>query len=109
MSVQVNTTKLTFGALLGTVTTAAGAVNTTLGAITDGADMLGNAIKKMKQEQLIANTGDLKLFKNSYMAQAAQRQAAELLEVQEFRGKSKAHADAFDQTYSMLAEALKDL
>ena len=109
MSVQINTTKPTLGALLGTVTTAAGAVNTSLGAITDGAEMLGNAIKKMKQEQLITNAGDLKLFKSSYMAQASQRHTAELLEVQEFRNKSKAHADAFDQTYSMLNEALKDL
>ena len=109
MSVQVNTTKLTFGALLGTVTTAAAAVNTTLGAVTDGADMVGNAIRKMKQEQLITNKGDLEMFKELYIAQSSQRHAAQLLEVQEFRKKSKDHADAFDQTYAKLTEALKDL
>ena len=103
---MATTTKITFASLLAMVQTTADAVTKTIGVAADGVDMLSNTVESMKKKQDHENFVDLKFHNNQYTVAAAKADNEFNLSIQEYRMKSKAHADGFDASLKSIQDAL---
>lgn len=106
MTTQVANTRMTLGALLGMVTTAASAATNLMSVANDGIDMLQDTVHSAKEQQLHRSKVDDIVYKKSYIEQAAQVRAGQVMAIQEFRRKSTDHASAFDAVMAEITEGL---
>ena len=95
-------TKLTFGAVLNTVTTTASALTSTISALGKGADMLSAYADKQAMEQAYLYSQEVIVFKEQTDAELALRLATSAEEVNKQKAKSSAFATSFDHYFEVL-------
>ena len=108
MATSVANSRMTFGALMGMLTTTANVVTNTVSTLGDGVDMLQNSVSSMKEEQLHRNKVDAIAYKSSYIGTVASTRAAQVMAVQEFRKKSAEHASAYDAVFAEIQKGLSE-
>lgn len=101
---HVTNSRMTFGSILGMLSTAANTVTSTLNVVGDGVDMLQNSVSDMKEQQLIRSAEDMAVYEEEYSLLTAKRFAETILDSQEYREKSTKHAQAYDQARQLIAE-----
>ena len=100
----VTNSRMTFGSLLGMISTAANTVTSTLNVVGDGVDMLQNSVSDMKEQQLIRSAEDMAVYEEEYSLLTAKRFAESLLDAEEYCDKSAKHAAAYDAAKKLIAE-----
>jgi len=102
----MSTAKLTFASILGLVTVAANAATQAVNVAANGIDMLDNTVDQMKQKQRHENAVDLVFSNDQYTASASKADAEFMLNINEFRSKSKLHEEMFDKSLARVQSAL---
>ena len=95
-------TKLTFGAILGTVNSAASTLTSTIGAIGIGADMLSAYAQKAQREQADFYAQETLVSQETIDAELASRLANSAMEVNKLKAKSPEFAASFDHYFALL-------
>lgn len=102
-TVATANSRMTFGAMLGMLTTTANVVSSTISTLGDGVDMLQTSVSEMKIQQQIRCENDTAVYEDMYIMQKEQELSSAIIATQEFRKKSPEHATAFDKAQEMLA------
>lgn len=95
-------TKLTFGALLGTVNSAATTVTSAVSALGVGADMLNAYAQKAQRDQADLYMQEALVSQETIDAELALRLAAQAEEVTKQKAKSQTFSDSFDHYFALL-------
>lgn len=98
--------RMTIGALLGTASNAANMFSTTFNTVDNAISMLGTSVEaaSIKQKTRVAN--ELATYDIVAREEAALRLTQARQTVVDFRGKSNAHAELYDQSLKDLDAAL---
>ena len=97
-------TKLTFGALLGTVSSAASTLTSTISAAGVGADMLNAYAQKAQREQADLYEQEVLVYQETIDAELALKLANSAEEVAKQKAKSATFAASFDHFFALLDE-----
>ena len=100
-------TRLTFGAVLGSVQSAATTVTTTLDAATGAVGMLSAFVNKAADEQRIRHVADKEDFVESLIMERAEQRANACLKAEKFIGKSAEHAKHYGAAYKRFESLLR--
>ena len=95
-------TKLTFGAILNTVTSTASALTSTVSAIGTGATMLEAYATKAADEQRYQYSQDVIGMQQRIDTNIARDIARSVIEINKEKQKDPAFAEAFDHFYKLL-------
>ena len=101
-SIHMASTKLTFGALLGTVNSAATTVTSAVSALGVGADMLNAYAQKAQRDQADLYMQEALVTQETIDAELALRLAAQAEEVTKQKAKSATFAASFDHYFALL-------
>ncbi|MDR5839337.1 hypothetical protein [Caballeronia sp. LZ034LL] len=98
--------RMTLGTIFGTVSDTAVAVSTTLGAVTQGVEMLDNYVKEAVYKQQQRSIAEMSSFNEKLMEELAQEDTVRQIAVQEFMGKSNKHRELYMANYNRLGRVL---
>ena len=104
---QAATTRMSIGALLASVTSAATTVTTTLNALGDAAEALGHHSAQWAENTKLTCLADRESFTTELIARKAQEQADLQQRVNNYRNQSSAHAEAFDAAHVKFSNLLR--
>lgn len=104
---QASTTRLTFGAILGTVNTTATTISASIGTVGDAVGMLNSYVEKAAREQKIRHKADTNEFKNRLINELSMQRAVQERQVIEFCNDKQNEA-LFKKAHDELQELLKD-
>lgn len=96
----MSTTRLTFGAALDVINTAATVTSSTLNSIGGASAMLGSFVTKAAAEQKERHIADALTFRQRLMDEKAQERTLALIKTSEFCAKSKQHAEFYETAYN---------
>ena len=103
----MSTTRLSFGAVLGTVQSAATTVTTTLDAVTGAVGMANAFVIKAADEQRIRHIADKEDFIENLIMERAEARSTACLKAEKFIGKSADHARHYQSAYSAFEQLLR--
>ncbi len=104
---NIANTRVTVGALLGTVTTAASTVTNTFDALNKGIGMLNTAVNDAAFRQDKRSKVDRHLYVNNLIRDTAQQEAEATVRSQEFLDNNPKAAAHFKASFDELTELLK--
>lgn len=100
-------TRLTFGAVLGSVQSAATTVTTTLDAATGAVGMLNAFVVKAADEQRVRHVADKEDFVENLIQERAEQRAVSALKAEKFMSKSADHARHYESAYKAFESLLR--
>lgn len=100
-------TRLTFGAVLGSVQSAATTVTTTLDAATGAVGMLSAFVTKAADEQRIRHIADKEDFIENLILERAEHRAVAMIKANKFASKSAEHKQHFNDAYAQFEQLLR--
>jgi hypothetical protein len=103
MEYYMASTKLTFGAILNTVSTTANTITNTIGALGVGANMLAAYADKAHAEQTFQYKLDMAQYKQTARATSALEVANQAEEINKAKAKSPEFAKSFDHFFEMFS------
>lgn len=103
----MSTTRLSFGAVLGSVQAAATTVTTTLDAATGAVGMLSAFVVKASDEQRIRHIADKEDFIENLIMERAEQRATSVMKAEKFMSKSAAHAQHYEAAYKSFESLLR--
>ena len=103
----MSTTRLTFGAVLGTVQNAATTVTTTLDAVNNGVGMLSSFVTEASINQKLRNVADREDFLENLIQERAEARALSAIKVETFCKKSAEHAQHYADAYTCFTKLLR--
>jgi hypothetical protein len=103
----MSTTRLSFGAVLGTVQAAATAVTSTLDAVTGGVGMLNSFVVKAADEQRIRHIADKEDFIENLVLERTEQRATSAIKMEKFAAKSPDHAKHAKAAYEIYTNLLR--
>lgn len=103
----MSTTRLAFGAILGTVQNAATTVTTTLDAVNNGVGMLSSFVTEASINQRLRNVADREDFMENLIQERAEARALSALKVEAFCAKSAEHAQHYADAYACFTKLLR--
>lgn len=103
----MSTTRMSFGAVLGSIQSAATTVTTTLDAATGGVGMLAAFVTKAADEQRIRHTIDKEDFIENLIIERTEMNAVAVIKLNKFIAKSPEHASAAKAAYEKYSKLLR--
>ena len=103
----MSTTRLTFGAVLGSVNAAAGTITSTLDTATKAVGMLNRFVSDAADKQALRSKVDMHEFKNVLVEQKAMEEATRKKAIEEFC-KDSTNAKHYKAAYDRLAQLVND-
>lgn len=103
----MSTTRMSFGAVLGSIQSAATTVTTTLDAATGGVGMLSAFVTKAADEQRIRHTIDKEDFIENLIIERTEMNAVAKLKLEKFIAKSPEHAKHAKAAYEKYSKLLR--
>lgn len=101
------TARVTLGALLDTVGTAASTVNDTLNGISSTVGMFNQYVDKAAKTQRMRYAADELTMLDRILEEKAQEQAAVDIQIDEFKGRSEKHNSYYERAYAKYEAILK--
>ena len=101
------TSRLTFGAVLETVTTTATALTGALSAVSEGTQILGAFVSKAAEEQRYRHLADKESFIERLITEKSEERATANLAVERFIAKSASHAKHYEDAYNTFTAILR--
>jgi hypothetical protein len=102
----MSTARMTFGTVLGTVSDAAVAVSTTLGAGIKGINMLDEFVTVAALKQKARNVVEVETFAVRLQEEVAMEEVERQIKLVEFTSKSDAHKAAFEASFDRIGALL---
>lgn len=99
------TSRITLGAVLGTVQEAAAATTTTLNSVTQGVGMLNRFIAKHSEEQRVTYALDMEDFRKKLLQEKSMEDAERKKVVREYC-KDPENKSAYEESYNRLSAIL---
>lgn len=103
----MSTTRLSFGAVLGTVQSAANAVTGALDAASAGVGMLNSFVTQAADNQRVRQIADKEDFVENLIMEKAEQRATAYLKVEKFVSKSADHAKHYQGAYERFTQLLR--
>lgn len=103
----MSTTRLSFGAVLGSVQSAATTVTATLDAATGAVGMLTAFVSKASDEQRIRHIADKEDFVENLILERAEQRALSAIKAEKFMAKSADHHKHFSDAYAEFQQLLR--
>lgn len=103
----MSTTRMSFGAVLGSIQSAATTVTTTLDATTGAVGMLSAFVTKAADEQRIRHTIDKEDFIENLIIERTEMNAVAKLKLEKFISKSPEHAKHAKAAYEKYSKLLR--
>lgn len=103
----MSTTRLSFGAVLGSVQSAATTVTATLDAATGAVGMLTAYVSKASDEQRIRHLADKEDFVENLILERAEQRALSAIKAEKFMAKSPDHHKHFASAYAEFEALLR--
>lgn len=103
----MSTTRLSFGAVLGTVQSTANAVTGALDAASAGIGMLNSFVTQAADNQRIRQVADKEDFVEALIMEKAEQRATAYLKVEKFVSKSPDHAKHYQGAYERFTQLLR--
>lgn len=103
----MSTTRLSFGAVLGTVQSTANAVTGALDAASAGIGMLNSFVTQAADNQRVRQIADKEDFVENLIMEKAEQRATAYLKVEKFCGKSPDHAKHYQGAYERFTQLLR--
>lgn len=100
-------TRLTFGAILGTVQTTANTVSNTLDAANKGVGMLNKLVSDAAARQDTRSKLDSAIFSATLHQEKAKELAESRRSIDEYIAQSARHKELYESAYNELADILK--
>lgn len=104
---SVSTSRMTFGAVLGTVQTTAFAVSETMQGLSNSAGMFNATVLHAKSKQALRHKADQVSFVELYSLEKAREIETIKHEVYEWLGNDEARKASFSETLKTIKDALK--
>lgn len=99
--------RLTFGAILNTVTTTANTVTTTLDAANKSVGILTAFVDKAATEQRVRHVADQETFLETLIKEKAEERALSDLRAEKFMAQSSAHKQHYQDAYQRFETLLR--
>lgn len=99
--------RMAFGSILGTVTSAASAVTTTLDSVTAGVGMLNSFVAKAANEQRHRHIADEEVFLDRLIKEKAEESTLADISTKKFMAKSADHAKFYEEHFEKFTKLLK--
>lgn len=103
----MSTTRLSFGAVLGTVQSAATTVTTALDAATSAVGMASAFVTQAADNQRLRQIADKEDFIENLIMEKAEQRATAHLKAEKFISKSADHAKHYEQSYKTFTKLLR--
>jgi hypothetical protein len=103
----MSTARMTFGTILGTVSTSAVAISTVIGTGVKGINMLEKFVDDAATKQHKRSLLDMESFQTRLLEEVAQEDAERGLKLDEFMSKSAQHRELYKLNYERLAAVLE--
>jgi hypothetical protein len=100
------TSRITFGAVLGTIGDAAGTVSTVLNTVTTSVSMLGKFVDDAKEQQRIRSIVNMDSFGEVLAEESAMAEATRKSDILAFCKKSPEHQELFNVGYNRVKALL---
>ena len=103
----MSTTRLSFGAVLGTVQAAANTMTGALDAAAAGVGMLNSYVVQAAENQRLRQVADKEDFIENLVMEKAQLRAESYIKAENFCAKSKLHNDHYNASYETYSKLLR--
>ena len=103
----MSTTRLSFGAVLGSVQSAANTVTGALDAASAAIGMANAFVTQAADNQRIRQVADKEDFMENLIREKAQQRTESDVKVDTFKRKSTGHAQAYDSAYARFSQLLR--
>jgi hypothetical protein len=103
----MSTTRMSFGAVLGSVQSAATTITSTLDAATGAVGMLTAFVSKASDEQRVRHIADKEDFVENLIIERAEMRSVAALKAEKFMGKSPEHQRHFKAAYESFEALLR--
>lgn len=103
----MSTTRVSFGAVLGTVQSAAATITGALNAASDGIGMLNSFVTQAADNQRIRQIADREDFVEGLIMEKAEQRALAYLKVEKFCTKSADHGKHYGSAYERFTNLLR--
>ena len=103
----MSTTRMSFGAVLGSVQSAATTITSTLDAATGAVGMLTAFVSKASDEQRIRHVADKEDFIENLVLERAEMRSIANIKAEKFMAKSGDHTKHFKSAYDRFSELLR--
>lgn len=103
----MSTTRLSFGAVLGTVQATANTITGALDAAAAGVGMLNSFVTQAADNQRIRQVADKEDFIENLVMEKAQQRAESHLKADKFASKSAAHGEHYNKAYETFTTLLR--
>jgi hypothetical protein len=103
----MSTTRLAFGAILGTIQNAAATVTTALDATNNGVGMLSAFVTEASIDQKLRNVANREDFLENLIQERAEARSIGALKVEAFCAKSAQHAKHYADAYDTFTKLLR--
>lgn len=102
----MSTARMTFGTVLGTVSTTAVAVSTVIGTGVKGINMLEKFVDDAAEKQTLRSKLDMESFQVRLVEEVAMEDTERGLKLEEFMSKTPKHAELYKSNYERLQKIL---
>ena len=103
----MSTTRMSFGAVLGSVQSAATTITSTLDAATGAVGMLTAFVSKASDEQRVRHVADKEDFVENLIMERAEMRSIACLKAEKFITKSADHAKHYGAAYAAFEQLLR--
>lgn len=103
----MSTTRLSFGAVLGTIQATANTVTGALDAASAGVGMLNSFVTQAADNQRIRQVADKEDFIENLIMEKAQQRSESYLKVEKFCSKSESHAKHYASAYKSFTTLIR--
>lgn len=103
----MSTTRLSFGAVLGTIQATANTLTGALDAAAAGVGMLNGFVTQAADNQRIRQIADKEDFVENLIMEKAQQATEAVIKAHKFCTKSKEHAEAYNDKYARFTSLLR--
>lgn len=102
------TARMTIGTVLATVSDAANAVSTVLGATTKAVGMLDQYVSDAANKQQIRSIVDMESFETRLQEEVAIEDTERQVQLIKFKDQSKDHTELFEKNFDRIGKLLQD-
>lgn len=103
----VANSRMTLGAVLGTVQTTAFAVSETMSGLSNSAGMFNAAVVNARSKQALRHKADIATFEDLYTLEKAREIETMKSEIFDWIGQDESRQESFNETLAKLRAALK--
>lgn len=100
-------TRMTLGAVLGSVQEAATSVSATFNTVTKGVNMLNRYVSDAAEKQQVRSVIDMHDFKEKLVEEKAMEETMRKKQILEFTNQSEINKELYQASYNRLQELLK--